>query len=109
MGPPSNSDIVSAKLLTPGTGFAQDNCGDTFSPKQKGNSAFALNAILFGAIPPSSKVADVNVKTGPAGAAPLAMLHDASKMPPVANSRCEMDLPNMFPSAVDCSGRPFEL
>src|SRR5438105_565417 len=97
--------MVIAKLLTPARGFAQANCGDIFSPKQYGNSTFALKAVFLGIMPPSLKVVDVSTKTGSCGAALFAMAapfameaknHDPRTIAQLASSNSAPGLPSMM-------------
>ena len=54
--------------FTPGAGFAQESCGEMFSPKQSGESGPLVYAIRLGAKPPSSNVVEVRMKPGAAPA-----------------------------------------
>src|SRR5205807_414149 len=62
---PSGSIIRNAKLLVPAGGLIQDNCGETFSPRQFGfRGSFArLLPTFLGIIWPSLKVVDDNSKS----------------------------------------------
>src|SRR5215471_17898324 len=62
---PSGSIMSIAKLLVPAGGLTQDNCGETFSPRQLGlcGSLAWLLPTLAGIIPPSLNVADDMLKS----------------------------------------------
>src|SRR5436305_15122645 len=98
---PSGSIIRNAKLLVPAGGLIQDNCGETFSPRQFGFcGSFAwLLPNFLGIIWPSLKVVDDNSKSfSCALAVPAA--HKAAT--PFARIRCPIDCFTVFsPFVVD--------